>query len=153
MTYGTWLSAARAEEKRLGVDHHEMACYASRLTPYVQNHLAVALRDLEQLYAELPSPIAEDVEQREYWEGTRREYVSRIRAALDHIGAALTAVGCTDEELRLAGRIAVTEKEGEEPAETEADDDQDTHVNLRLESIRVAVAAAAARPSWVETEK
>lgn len=103
MEYGTWLRTMRAQEKVAGVDHIAMACYASQLTPYVRTHLATALQDMEELYAQLPPVIALEEEQREHWENGRDAYIACIRGALDHIGAALNAVGCTDEQLASAG--------------------------------------------------
>lgn len=114
MEYGTWLHATRAQEKVDGVDHIAMACYASTLTPYIRDHLAPALQGLEDLYAQLPPVIATEESQREYWENGRDAYIAKIRAALDHIGAALNAVGCTDEQLAKAGQsVAETDDDGE----------------------------------------
>jgi hypothetical protein len=109
--FGTWLASIRASERDSGVDHRELACYASKLTPYVQGHMSEALHDLEKLYTQLPPTVAEESDQREAWEGLREEYVRTLRQALDHLAATLTAVGCTDAEL---GGVLGT-PEGEDP--------------------------------------
>lgn len=135
MHFGTWLRAARAEEKSKGVSHRDLACYASKLTPYVQEHLALALQDMEKLYAELPPVLLEDSVQRVFWEGFREEYISRVRGSLDHIGAALAAVGCTDDQLAQVGQK-------DEPVEEELpepDDDGDGEEDVVEETLTIPV--------------
>lgn len=100
--YGTWLGAAREEEIKQGVDHYELACYPGKLTPYVGNHLDEADRLLTGVRGDLPDFPVEEQDQREYWEGGREAYIGRLREVLDHLGAALVAVGCTDKQLHLA---------------------------------------------------
>lgn len=99
MLFGTWLRAARARERETGVDHRELACYAGKLTPYVQDQMSQALHDLEKLYIRIPPTALHESNQRMLWESLRTEFVHDIRIALDRIAAVLTAVGCTEEEL------------------------------------------------------
>lgn len=114
MQFGTWLRDARAQEKDRGVDHRELACYASKLTPYVQDRMARALQGLEELYAQLPSVAAPEEKQREAWEGGREAFVVRTREALDLLGAVLTSIGCTEKEL-----ASVTDEEPDPEPEAE----------------------------------
>lgn len=141
--FGTWLSDARASEKDKGVNHRELACYGSKLTPYVQNQLAPALQDMETLYAALPSVTEDEEKQRAFWEDFRPEYVQRIRVALDSIGAALTAVGCTEDELASAVPDAT---EPDASSETPEGEDQepknDETVLLDVVEVRQAVEAS-----------
>lgn len=145
---GTWLRVARAQERDSGVDFRELACYASKLTPHIQDHLAPALQDLELLYAELPPTVSAEEEQREFWESYRSEYIRRIRGALDHIGAALVAVGCTDEEL-LADPEPDPDPEDEdgEPSDPEESEGEEggpeETVSLPLPVIRQVVSQDA----------
>jgi hypothetical protein len=94
-------------ERDKGVNHDHLARYASSLTPYVRDHLARAAQGIEELYAALPSDLTPEDEQRSAWEDGRAEYVDRICESIQHLGAALTAVGCTDDELK---RIIVCEE-------------------------------------------
>jgi hypothetical protein len=87
-------------EQGKGVDHRELACYATALTPYVRDHLARAAQNIEELYAQLPSAVVGEEQQRGYWESGREAYITRLCEVLHHLGAALTAVGCTDDELK-----------------------------------------------------
>jgi hypothetical protein len=145
---GTWLQVARAQERDRGVDFRELACYASKLTPHIQDHLAPALQDLELLYAELPAAVSAEEDQREFWESYRTEYIRRIRGALEHISSALVAVGCTDEEL-LADPEPSPEPEDEDAEPSEDDDSEDGEggaeetVSLPLPEIRQAVGQDA----------
>jgi hypothetical protein len=97
--FDSWLHTVRAQERDGGVDYRNLACYPDKLTDYIQDHMSTALQGLEELYAELPSKVAKDDEQREAWITQRESFIIRTRAALDHLAAALSAVGCTDEEL------------------------------------------------------
>lgn len=117
MQYGTWLTTLRAEEATEGVDHYEMACYADRLTSYVRDHLHAAVDGLTAADYGIPeTSLTPDDELREHWETTRSEYIQQLREALGHIGAALTAVGCTDKQLELAGtKPDESEKESDLP--------------------------------------
>lgn len=99
MSYGTWLRDLRAEERDAGVDHRDLACYASKLTPHVRDHLALAAQGIEELYTSLPAMITPDWAQRTYWEDSREVYLTRLTQALQHLGSALVAAGCTDAEL------------------------------------------------------
>lgn len=99
MPNGTWIRAVRAGEKNRGVNYTTLACHASVLTPYVRDHLAYAAQGIEELYTQLPPAISEETEQRDHWENRRSEYVTRICKVVEHVGAALAALGCTDSEL------------------------------------------------------
>jgi hypothetical protein len=99
---GTWLRDVRAKERDKGVNHKDLACYASSLTPYVRDHLARAAQGIEELYGQLPSVIIPDGAQRTFWEEGREDFISRVCEVLSHLGAALAAVGCTDNELKRA---------------------------------------------------
>lgn len=99
MPNGTWLRSLRAMEKDKGVDYTALACHAQALTPYVREHLSRAAQGIEELYGQLPSAIVSDEDQRVHWETGRDAYVSRICEAIQHLGRALSAVGCTDAEL------------------------------------------------------
>jgi hypothetical protein len=123
--FGTWLANARTSERDSGVNHRELASYASRLTPYIQGHMSEALHSLEKLYAQLPPTVMEEGEQREAWEGLREEYIRTTRVALDHIAATLASVGCTDAELS-----AVLDPEVEAEAPSTDDDDETTEIPL-----------------------
>lgn len=101
MQFGTWLGVLRAEEAKDGVDHYELACYADKLTPYVRGHLADALGTLRGVDDLIPE-FSSEQELRGFWEDSRDEYIRKIRETLDHVGAALTAVGCTDKQLEFA---------------------------------------------------
>lgn len=105
MRFGTWLRDIRAKEREAGVNHRDLASRPAELTSYVQDHLSQALRKLELMYTQIPpAPIPED-RLRIRWESFRGRYIRDIRYALDHIGAALTAVGCTEEELAAVGQL------------------------------------------------
>lgn len=136
MHHGAWLRATRTQEKDSGVDHKELACYAGRLTPYVQDHLSHALKGLEELYMLLPSTVLEESEQREEWEELRDEFIERTRKALDHIGATLCSVGCTDEQLANAGRdhdnAEDQETEDQEGDNGEACDEDDETIAMPI---------------------
>jgi hypothetical protein len=107
------------------------------LTPYIRGHLAPALQDLEDLYAELPSLITDEGDQRRFWEETRPEYIRRVREAMNHIGAALTAVGCTDEDLEDPKPEVVDDAEEAEEADSEVSEDEgDETVLLPLPDIQ-----------------
>lgn len=99
MPNGAWLRSLRAMEKDTGVDYTDLACRATVLTPYVRDHLSRAAQGIEELYAKLPSAIVSDEDQRAHWEEGREAYVSSICEAIQHLGKALAAVGCTDSEL------------------------------------------------------
>lgn len=139
--FGTWLASIRASERDSGVNHRDLACNPSRLTPYVQGQMSTALYDLERLYAQLPPVVAEESEQREAWEQLRDDYVRTVRQALDHIGAALCAVGCTDGELR-----AVLDPPEPDPAPAdEADEcEGDTPPGSNDETAEIRI------PKWVK---
>lgn len=99
MLFGTWLRSVRARQQDDGLDHRELATYASKLTPYVRDELSTALHKLESVYIRIPPEVLGDAVQRERWLDLREEYIREIRIALDHIAATLTVVGCTDAEL------------------------------------------------------
>lgn len=135
MLFGTWLRSIRTQERDTGVDFNQLACYGSKLTPYIQDHMAVALKDIEMMYNQLPSTALSEEEQRERWEGLRTEYIARMRAALDHFGAALAAVGCTEEEL---GQI-----DGPERHEEKTEDSPEVTAPSPVdETLRLAVVGA-----------
>lgn len=69
----------------------------------------------------IPSTAPDEAEQREEWESFREEFITRTRKALDHIGATLCAVGCTDEQLAKA----VQAPDGQEEEEEDTQDDKD----------------------------
>lgn len=119
MLFGTWLQSARARERESGVDHRELACYAGKLTPYVQDQMSRALHDLEKLYIRIPPTALHESNQRLLWESLRTDFVRDIRGALDHIGAVLTAVGCTEEELEDILGGATDAEVGEESGTNE----------------------------------
>lgn len=96
---GTVLRTIRAGEKSKGVNYTTLACHASVLTPHVRDHLSRAARKIEELYNQLPSPVTPDVAQRSHWESQREAYVARICEVIEHVGATLTAMGCTDTEM------------------------------------------------------
>lgn len=147
MQYGTWIHDVRAQEKDKGVDFYKLACYASKLTPYIKDRLSYALRDLEQLYLALPADIDGDAEQREYWEASREEYIESVRTALCGIAAALAAVGCTDEE--LAG-IPKSNKELPDAVDDDESDDDDDEM---VETIRLEVMELREKAAQAEKEK
>jgi hypothetical protein len=89
------------------VDYRVLACHPNKLTPYVQDHMSSALQALEELYIKMPPVIASDDDQRELWIELRDTFVSDMRGALDHLAAALNAIGCTGEE--LGGELEVWE--------------------------------------------
>lgn len=130
MPNGTWLADTRAVEKDMGVDHNELACHASLLTPYIRDRLARAARALEELYGQLPSPLAPEGEQRGYWEGGREAYVGRICEVIQHLGSALSAVGCTDDE---AERYLVCEETVNEAKRDNASSDDDACESCAVE--------------------
>lgn len=123
MPNGTFLRSARARERAAGVDFRELACYAGKLTPYVQSQLSAALLGLEKLYLQIPTVALPEEVQREAWEDFRPEYIREIRVALDLIAASLTAVGCTEEELTAAYLPGIPEADDMPP---EADDSEGT---------------------------
>lgn len=150
MQFGTWLRDARAREKDKGVDHRELACYANKLTPYVQDCMARALQGMEELYAQLPPAVAPEEKQRKQWEDGRTAFVARMRESLDLIGAALTAVGCTEEELAAVSDEGPDPEGDQEPApgpdepsgdsEELAEPDAEKTVQLPLPPVSLAVA-------------
>lgn len=105
MTFGTWLRTAREDEKDRGVDHYALACDAVRLTPYVRDHLARAAQGIEALYTQLPAAPVPESAQRAHWENGREAYIVRLREVLEHLAAALNAVGCTDRQLATYGHL------------------------------------------------
>lgn len=113
MPYGTWLEGVRSQERSRGVDYRHLACYASELTPYVRDQLARAALGLEEIYAHLPSLLVSDDAQREHWVAARDTYVNHVSAVVRHLGAALSAVGCTDAEFAqvIAGKETVKSAE------------------------------------------
>lgn len=117
MQFGTWLSALRGQESIDGVDHYELACYASKLTPYVRGNLDDALGLLASVSDDIPDGVSDD-DLRAYWEENRSAYIRKIREVLDHIGAALTAVGCTDKQLELAAKSDEENETGTEIQES-----------------------------------
>jgi hypothetical protein len=140
--YGTWLKDVRAQEKTQGVDHRELACYASLLTARVQDELSRALRGLELLYIRIPAVALHEDFQRDRWENYRTEYIREIREALDHIGAALAAVGCTDEELAGAHQTqcsAEDEEEPEEPTDESSEEDSSDGIADNEETVKFPV--------------
>lgn len=94
--------------------------------------MSEALHDLEKLYAQLPPTVAEESEQRAAWEGLREEYIRTVRQALDHLGATLSSVGCTDAELSA---VLEPETVKEETVDTEPDNEKTAEVPV---------------PSWVK---
>lgn len=145
--FGTWLASIRARERDSGVNHRDLACNPSKLTPYVQGQLGTALHELEKLYATLPPVVTEEDEQREAWEELRDGYILTVREALDRIGATLTAVGCTDRELStLLDPEPEPEPAAEEPEPecvTEKDD-SDTPRGAMDETTEMPI------PKWVK---
>lgn len=125
---GTWLRAVRAEERDKGVDFRALACHASELTPYVRDQLSRAAQGIEELYASLPSPLTPDTQQREFWESGREEYVARVCEAVQRLGAALAAVGCTDNELAKAASCEEVVNEAKRDTSLVSSDDDESHV-------------------------
>lgn len=119
MPNGTWLRSLRAMEKDNGVNYTELACQATVLTPYVREHLSRAAQGIEELYAKLPSALVDDAAQRAHWEDGREAYVSRICEAIQHLGKALAAVGCTDSALNKL--LVCNEEANEEENDTSYD--------------------------------
>lgn len=120
-----------------------MACYASKLTPYVQDHMARALQNMEELYAQLPSVALSEEDQREHWENGRGAYITRMRESLDHIGAALSAVGCTDKELDRVGQADETKNENDTPEpfdDVRVNEENQETTQIALSDISRAVA-------------
>lgn len=138
MQFGTWLKDVRAQERDRGVDHFDLACNASRLTPYIKDNLALFLRDLEFLYLELPTERMSEADQREYWEEHRDEYVRRLRIALNRLAATLTAVGCTDQELAGISDSATPSDDVPEvdSEDQEGDDEEAETVLLEVRELR-----------------
>ena len=147
--FGTWLATVRASERDSGVNHRELACYPSKLTPYVQGHMSEALHSMEKLYAQLPPVLLDEDEQREAWEGRREEFIRAMREALDHIAATLSAVGCTDS---LLSTVLDPPAEDDAVSEGEADvsttEDETTEVPIPT-WVTVKVGAASLSPSDV----
>lgn len=150
MQFGTWLRDARAQEKDRGISHRDLACDARKLTPYVQDRMARALQGLEELYAQLPSVAAPEEAQRAQWEEGRRAFIVRTREALDLLGATLTAVGCTEEELESILDDDPDPETDQEPApdpdepsgEPEERVEPDVEETVQLPLVPVALALA-----------
>jgi hypothetical protein len=121
--FGTWLRSVRAREREAGVDHRELACYASKLTPYIQDNLSEALHRLEKLYIQIPATAFTEQIQRERWEKLRPGYVRDVREALDFLAATLTAVGCTEDELESVNRPSADPEGNDDPSEGCADNE------------------------------
>lgn len=119
MTNGTWLRSLRAVEKDAGVDYTTLACHAVALTPYVREHLSRAAQGIEGVYNQLPSVVESEEGQRVRWEDGREAYVDRICEAIQHLGKALTALGCTDSELEKI--LLCKEDANEEESDTSSD--------------------------------
>lgn len=133
MLFGTWLRTCRAKEREAGVDHRQLACHPAELSTYEQHNLSKALHLMEKLYIRIPPSAFSDSRLRERWEGFRSEYIRELRVALDCIGAALTAVGCTEEELEAAGRpvkasVPDAEEDTENPGSEEKVETEETVV-------------------------
>lgn len=143
---GTWLRDVRAQERDRGVDHYELACHASRLTPYIKDNMSQALRDLERLWMRLPTELMGEDEQRLFWEEYRAEYIRQVQGALVRFAASLTAVGCTEEELALAfdGASEKTEEsdtgEGNPKEIEEGDSAEDETIRLEVKELREKAA-------------
>lgn len=138
MQFGTWLRDARAQERDRGVSHRELVSQPVMLTEYMQDHMARALQNMEELYAQFPAAAHDEARQREIWEALREPFVIRMREALDHIGAVLTVV-CTTEELERAGcdeespeSAPEDEKVDKEPPEETAEPDLEETVHVPL---------------------
>jgi hypothetical protein len=144
--FGTWLKDVRAQERDRGVDHYELACNASLLTPYIKDNLSLALRDLELLYTKLPTGLMSDDEQRAHWEESRDTYVVQVRDALERIAATLTAVGCTEKELasisddRESPDDVPQEPARDEEGDGEGDDEEAETVLLAVRELREKAA-------------
>lgn len=139
MHFGTWLRDVRAEEREAGVNHRDLACRPAELTSYVQDQMCEALSRMERLYIRIPPAPLDESHLREKWEDFREPYIYELRKALDHIGAALTAVGCTEDELASIGRPEILSEEtpealeeGSENSESEPGTVQDATVVVPL---------------------
>lgn len=136
MLFGTWLRSVRARQQDEGVDHRDLATYASKLTPFVRDELSTALHALESLYIRIPPEVLSDENQRERWLDLRSEYIREMRSALDHLGAALTVVGCTDEEL---GNALDSEEESDEAPESGPDEEAEEEVSASDVTVQIPV--------------
>lgn len=65
----------------------------------------------------IPSVVLDEEELRELWPEFRAEYIREARRALDHIAAALTAVGCTEEELAGADGSPEPAEKNDDPSD------------------------------------
>lgn len=143
--FGTWLRSVRARERDKGTPYRDLATYPEKLTPYVQEELAQAAQVVETLYVKLPRATDPVGDQRAQWEQGREEFIATVRTALDHLGAALSAVGCTDAELSAALRTTDTEEPSESPESGEENPDHESDsektVPVSLSDIRRAGVA------------
>ncbi len=120
--FGDWLETARAQGRATGVDYRDLACYARKLTPYVEHELFVAARGLEQMYIRIPPGPLDEETLRGMWEDHRSDYIRNLRGVLDHLALALAAVGCSSEELADAGMPEVPQKIADEASEKAPED-------------------------------
>ncbi len=148
MLFGTWLHDARVRDREAGVDHRELACYGEKLTPYVQEHLAKALQGLERLYMRIPSTLLDEKALREQWEEFRPQYIRDIRTALESLAAALTAVGCTDEQLAEAVELLEVEKKNDEKSESAPE----TEGEAPEQTVMIPVVAVAIEKDGEDTK-
>ena len=106
MHTGTWLKSVREQEAADGVDHRDLACDPLKLTARTREELLQAVQHIQRALSGIPLPLDSYDQQREMWEDGRTVYVGALREAASHLGAALTAVSCTDKELGAASDLA-----------------------------------------------
>lgn len=103
MRFDEWLHTQRAYQvETFKVDYPHMQRDVDNRTAYVTMNLNAAFLELGEAQQETPwKPWAKTQDRQATWDKNRDKFVGELVDVLFFIGNALTAVGCTDEELAV----------------------------------------------------
>lgn len=103
MRFDEWLHAQRLyQAQTFGVDYAELVKDVDKRTDYVTMNLNAAFLEVAEAQQEVPwKPWARTEDRVATWAVNRDKFVGEIVDVLMFLGNALTAVGCSDEELAV----------------------------------------------------
>ena len=98
-----WLRDQREYQSQVyGVAYEVFGLDKDARTDYVSMNLTAAMIELGEAYQEVPWKPWAKVNKEEVWKEKRGKFIGEIVDTLFFLANSLTAVGCSDEELKLA---------------------------------------------------
>jgi hypothetical protein len=113
VNFDNWLlDQRRYQQETFKVDYPGMASDAGARTDYVSMNMTAAMIEMGEAFQEVPWKPWATINKAESWKRTRAAFIGEIVDVMFFLANALTAVGCTDEELavRYSQKMTINER-------------------------------------------